>query len=432
MDTGLKNSEIFNCIAHEVSFLRTMPEFSDFVKNKRLKNQEHEARSWITINNSFLLREGKGTRKSSFYLSLRYDQLLLDAMPDLFIATGKSQYNDFNFISDPKDINIRPLDLSFISEQLDRFGFISYVLIGKLGPIEQIQYLILDKIFLVLDSEFAREIALDQDGNIRVNHIPTTKVLKEFCEANLKSALPENLDQFENSIDSIILKMEAESYRKVKIPEKLEELSSTNCIVAKLRNGFEEALKNYKSSIAQWKSAKRQESYNDMLRIAYNFADEIETFNNILKKICDLKPLINLMTFAHQISLSNTFNGIKLSSTSKKASLNGYRDLISQARNATFHHLVPIDTRVEVDFGDYVLQPTRLVLFDEFGSKSNKGLNYEDKELCELLQSFSHSRERSYEITFWDENISIMEAAIALITQFEKALNIVFRQRHTK
>ncbi len=427
----MNDSEIHNDIANEVSILRGMPEFSEFVVANKPKKHELEAKSWVTINNSFLLREGTGTRKSSFYLSIRYDQLSLNVEPDLFIATGKSQNNDFNLRIDPNDIDIRPLDKSFIREQLARFGFISFVFIGKLGSIKQTQYPIVDGIDLILDSEFAQEIALDQDGNIRVSRIPTTKALKAFIEANLKEALPEDLDQFENLMDEVIHKMEADSYQIVKIPEKPEELSSTNCIVAKLRKGFEDALKNYQSSIAEWKSTGSQASYNDLLRIAYVFADEIETFNTILKKVCDLKPLINLMTFAHQLSLSSTFNKIKLPSTSKKVSLDGYRDLISQARNATFHHLVPIDTRVEVDFGDYHLNPTKLVLFDEFGSKKHKGLDYEDKEIFELLQSFSRSPERSYEITFWDDNIVIMQAAISLIAQFEEALNIVFRQKHS-
>lgn len=430
----MNDDEILSTIDTEVSMLRSDTVFSEFLNKVRPKKAELEDKGWVTINNSFLLRENKGTRKSNLYLALRYSQLVSDKKVDLFVANNISQNNDFDLRMNLDENGLLPLDETFIRKELAKFGFISFVFIGKLEPMKEIKSERIDGITVILDTEFEKEIGLDKDGNIRIGQIPTIKVLKEFIEKNLQHALPEKLDKFEQQLVNAIKKFESAIYHTVKIPESVEELSSTDSIVSKLHNGFKDGLDNYQKSLNQWKSSKSQASYNDLLRIAYVFADEIQTFNTILQRICDLKPLVNFLTFAHQFSLSNIFMKLKLPNTSQKASLSNYRELIAQTRNATFHHLVPIDTRIEVKFGKHFVKPTRLILFDEFKNNTNKigkGLDYEDKEIFELLQSFSRSSENSFEITFWDENITIMQEAIALIARFEEALNILFRQMHS-
>ena len=70
------------------------------------------------------------------------------------------------------------------------------------------------------------------------------------------------------------------------------------------------------------------EIYNELLRIAYNFADGARSFLDLIAGICDLKPIISWLTVFEQVDLAHRFGQLPFSMVGKvKPSLDRYRSV---------------------------------------------------------------------------------------------------------
>jgi hypothetical protein len=57
--------------------------------------------------------------------------------------------------------------------------------------------------------------------------------------------------------------------------------------------------------------------YNELLRIAYNFADGARSFLGLMVGICDLKPLVFWLTVFEQVDLAHRFAKLRSPSSAK-------------------------------------------------------------------------------------------------------------------
>lgn len=164
---------------------------------------------------------------------------------------------------------------------------------------------------------------------------------------------------------------------------------------------------------------------HEVLRIAYNFATDVLPLMSLFMSICDLKPLMFWCTIDSQWSLYSAFAALPWAALGKKESLHAYRDIVSQARNYAFHHVLPFDATVEINLLDQNVRAEKIRLFVPFGEKQGRGIRVQDQELANVLAEFSRARQRPVSIAFWQANLKVMQAACRLAQQMLEALILI-------
>jgi hypothetical protein len=161
---------------------------------------------------------------------------------------------------------------------------------------------------------------------------------------------------------------------------------------------------------------------NDVLRIAYNFASDATTYLRLIVSVCDLKPLVMWPAIAVHHRLSEAFKALPWSRSRKKPSLKNYHDTIADARNAAFHNLFPFRKSLIVSLSDEALRSAELRMFAEHGKKKANELRFRDKELVDVLLEFTRARYRVVSDTFWQRNLEVMDATLALFERTNAVL----------
>lgn len=68
-------------------------------------------------------------------------------------------------------------------------------------------------------------------------------------------------------------------------------------------------------------------------------------------------------------------------------------------------------------------------MFQEYTKRTAKsGLDFEDKELVDLLASFTRVSEQAVPLGFWDKNLDVMKAVADLVRALRDALLLVAGQ----
>ena len=177
--------------------------------------------------------------------------------------------------------------------------------------------------------------------------------------------------------------------------------------------------------IALRKMPNDRRALHEVLRIAYNFATDVLPLMSLFMSICDLKPLIFWCTIDAQWSLYSAFAALPWSAVGKKESLHAYQDIVSQARNYAFHHVLPFDATVEINLLDQDVRAEKIRLFLPFGEKQDRGIRVQDQELANVLGEFSRARQRPVSIAFWQANLKVMQAACALALRMLEAIILI-------
>ncbi len=110
--------------------------------------------------------------------------------------------------------------------------------------------------------------------------------------------------------------------------------------------------------------------FNDLLRIAYNFATDAVLVIRLLISICDLKPIVRWCTVDEWFSLAEIFRNLPWSKMKDKPSLEAYQHTVNNARNKAFHRLLPVDNTLRVELEGKKLGTITLRLFPEYVSRN--------------------------------------------------------------
>lgn len=168
------------------------------------------------------------------------------------------------------------------------------------------------------------------------------------------------------------------------------------------------------------------EGINEILRIAYNFASDATTYLNLIVSICDLKPIVLWGTIAEHIALSEAFKQLPWTRSRNKPSMKNYTLTISDARNSAFHNLFPFRKSLQLTLPQSALQNAELRIFSEHGKKKDNRLSFQDRELIDLLTEFTRARERRVASRFWQQNLAVMDATIALFSATNSFLKTLY------
>lgn len=159
------------------------------------------------------------------------------------------------------------------------------------------------------------------------------------------------------------------------------------------------------------KNPKDEKTTGEMLRIAYNFADGVKSLMTLIIGISDLKPLIFWLSIDAQFQLADRFAELPFALVGKsKPSLDRYRSVIAAARNRAFHDLFAFGQPFRVRLPAEALRSPELRLFRDFARRREPALDFEDRELVELLEEFTRAPERPLPSGFWEKNLAVMQA----------------------
>jgi hypothetical protein len=403
-------------VRKQIAEILKSKQFNDWFSNVKQTKEGH-----VVFNNSYLFRENIKTTKNENYLALPFDPPKGSLNEgELCVVNGISINTDFQyFVKGSSNLGKEVLLDKAIGEFVKRFGRVGLVLIGT----------IVDDVVLSepVEDSGIDELVLDpsQKDDLRIEG--KRIIVKElFDDETLWLKLQEETNPLSESLAAPMAKalnnLREIAYVRLKIPTDTSEVKQT--MLDEIIKAFESAIKDYKSSLAKWKGdpGGNPEEFNNVLRIAYNFSGDAMDLLRLIVQMSDLKPIVMFSTIYPQFSLSNAFRELPWPRTEKKGSLKLYDKTVKGARNRAFHRLFPFSKAIDVDVAGLSFKAKKLRLFPEYGAQKSNTLDYEDRELVEIMTQFTRTTEHTVAPVFWQKNLAVMENTVELLKQLKAAL----------
>lgn len=415
--------EIQNLISSSIAKIINYPVFDAWSRDKKVNQDDY-----IAINNSFVHRD-LNTLKSKHYLVLKCinDEGL---KYDMYITSGLNLKADFVLFSS-RQPNLPTLESlsSAIESQIDAIGFIVYGLIGYIQD------------DVILSENFGQanfsDVIWNQSQNDLLSVDGTQIIIKDpYDEDALWNAFQNycaatnriyNVDVVKQEFGKVLDKLQGEAEANLKLPDKREKTwkGLTDAIVEALK----EQRVEYDKALSRCKGVLEidPDSYNQVLRISYNFASDAIPYLRLVVSICDLKPIILWATIGEHYLLSEALRELPWTRSRYKPSLKNYIDIIGDARNSVFHNIFPFHKALRFLLPSGALQKAELRIFSEYSSrKNNNELTFQDKELIDILLEFTRSRQRPVSPSFWEKNADVMDRMIELFEAISRVLKMIY------
>jgi uncharacterized protein with HEPN domain len=188
--------------------------------------------------------------------------------------------------------------------------------------------------------------------------------------------------------------------------------------VSKQRKEYEAALRK-----CDMKGGSGNSYLREVMRIAYNFADDAIKVLRLLVSVGDIKPALLWCTIHQHLSVAEAFRNLPWTKSRKKPSLESYRDIIAGARNRAFHNLFGFDRTIVADLTSVDVKARQLTFLAPHGSKKGTiTFDYEDREMVEILGELTRAPEVVVPFDFWKKNAEVMESFEKLLESTENAL----------
>lgn len=405
--------ELIEHIEHSASKILNHPTFKEWA----------EPITWaegdlLLVNNSFVFRD-VSTTKSPLYLAYTVDAA--GEFTNLRVAAPSGFNSDFRRIpkKGAESVSLSPLSKT-VREQHENLGKMVYLIIGQVD----------DTIVQSVPVEIGAFECVTWDPTITSNcQVQATSIVvrQTFDEESLWQVvlghLPESLlrDEAKQKFGDALDQLQDMAVAHLRLPQPGAAfdggVTSAICnILRQERSAYADAVKNLPTPAA----------LNDVLRIAYNFAGDATNYIRLVVSICDLKPLVLWGTVAEHYKLSECFRQLPWTRRNKKPSLKNYESTIKDARNSAFHNLFPFRKSLSVNLPTDALEDAELRIFSEHSKKKDNTLNYMDKPLVDVLVGFTRAREVRVADRFWEKNIAVMDATIALF----EATDVLLRKAH--
>jgi len=380
-------------------------------------NEKPSAGDVVVINNSFVFRD-VATTKSERYLAVEVQSDGSFAEP--FVCEPPSFNSEFKKFS-AKSANLRarsPL-ADAIQGETAELGELIFILIGELQDIEVLSEEISTDLFDTVEWHPTLPDVLSVDG--RVIRVKQTHDEEQLWQRLLEIVTPpgDAVESLRDALGIALDKLQDQAVARVSVPVRGSAPASgmTDAIV--------DVLRNERSQYAAALDAAGDVISNDVLRIAYNFASDATTYLRLIVSVCDLKPLVMWPAIADHHRLSEAFKVLPWTRSRKKPSLKNYYDTIADARNVAFHNLFPFRKSLIVSLSDEALRSAELWMFAEHGKKKANELRFRDKELVDVLLEFTRARYRVVSDNFWQRNLEVMDATLALFERTNTVLKLL-------
>ena len=347
---------------------------------------------------------------------------------DCFIVTGPSLKNDYIEINstDKKIVSRESLE-DAINNELNDLGEIIFVLMGEVDKnitiSKRISHGLINKItFSPMEGDavtiVGKEIILNSLDNEGYNWI----IIEEQLESNPlfdTSKVNDLKQKFRKGFNEI----KEDAFFKLIIPDEFK-VDETYFLESITKSIITESEKYNENLMALSTGTGDKHNYlNEILRISYNFVDDASKLIRLLVSVCDLKPIILWKTFTYHYKLNESIRVLPWTRQLTKPSLNKYIETIKKARNKTFHRLIPFSKAFEVKLPENSIKNVNLRFFSEYGSKrASNRLNYEDKELVDVLMEFTRTSEEIVSDDFWGKNMDVINDTINLLKKTASAI----------
>jgi len=363
----------------------------------------------IQLNNSFIFRDVT-TSKNDKYIG--FSVSAKGIIKEYYIIQGIGSNSDFKYISS-KSSNFSKFKLSdAIKLEKKTLGRLLYILIGTLE----------DNIVLEVEinNPAIKKIVLDPaasatriiGGVVYIHDTMDDALIWNEISKHYKGDpdFDNNEEKLKNNIANAIDELERESYSILKIPEKIKRTHKS--VTESLVEMLDLQIRDYKSALIKCKGdpTTDKHSFNELLRIGYNFSSDALTFIRLIVSVCDLKPLVLWGTIKEHYELSESFKNLPWIRSNKKPSLSNYKGIIGSARNSSFHNLFPFKRSVDIVIPDKSLKQITLRTFSEYTRRKENELKFQDKELVDVLIEFTRSNEHKVPQSFWQKNLEIFTA----------------------
>lgn len=339
--------------------------------NEEINRLPEKETMTIVINNSFLFREKIKTIKSKKYLAFTPGILPIKE-DNCFVVSGLELKKDYIIIpkSDTKIKDIIAINEAILQEEKS-LGDIVFVLMGEIDEnleiAENVNHELINKIIY---SPKGNKTVNINDGIIRLNSIDNEDDNWSFIESYLKNETKvdsETINNLKSVIGSLFDNLKKEAFLNLRIPDKY--MTDKKYFLELITESIKEQIHVYENCIKNIESASsdRQYTFNEILRISYNFADDASTLIRLLVSVCDLKPIILWATFFSHYNLTESIRNLPRSRQVTKPSINSYIETIKKARNKTFHRLIPFSKAFEVELPPNSIKNASSRIFSEYG-----------------------------------------------------------------
>lgn len=400
--------------------------FSDWFKQQGANDGDI-----AVINNSFIYRKPLiKTHKNLHYLCLKVKNKNVVPSSVLVGRPPEGMNSDFKVFSVKLGNlpSVEPLS-DALQREISQLGQLVFILIGELESAPaavSISHSHAKQ--LKFDSSIKSRAMLENtpDGAraIVVNDLKNPESAWNSIRPQLEKEIGRDLSKLKSAFAEAFEKLRDEARWRLVLPSR--SASRTNMtLISRMQESVSEQYRLYKSALEQYMKGGpiADRHLREAMRIAYNFADDAIKVLKLLVSIADLKGVLLWCTIKEQYDIAEAFNNLPWTESHRKPSLKSYRDIISGARNHAFHNLLAFERTIEADLSGVQLNARRLTILPPYGRhKSAVPLDYQDREMVDVLAELTRAPEVPVSLDFWRKNAAVMEAFEKLLKGTEDAL----------
>ena len=382
----------------------------------------------ILINNSFILRKPLiKTKKNSQFLLLKVKGNKPDTS-EVYVSTPSDFDQDFKIVNSKQAEKLSILNIELaIEQEVQRLGQLIFFLIGDIVDCSystKIQNHQISELKFDPCAGKPEVIGVDGKNIIVINQLTDPVLAWNIIKPELEKIPNINLDDLEKMYAQSFEKIQNEARLIMNLPPPASPQKS-NSFVEQLRESVTEQMKLYKSALEKCISGQDPNEINlrEIMRISYNFADDAIKIMQLLVSLSDLKAVVLWSTLKSHFDLAESIRNLPWSKSDKKASPDYYVEKIKGARNHAFHHLLLFDRTIEADLSDVQVKAKKLTILPPYSQrKNNVPLDYEDREIVEILSEITRATETVVTLDFWIKNLAVLESFERLLRSTNEVL----------
>jgi hypothetical protein len=263
--------------------------------------------------------------------------------------------------------------------------------------------------------------------SIGINELIDPEAAWNEIEATVEKDIGKETEGFQAAFSVAFNKLQQEAQSKLVLPSS-DASKSRSSFLSQVRDSVKEQRRLYEDALRKTHRAKTSQAshLNEVLRIAYNFADDAIKILTLVVSICDLKGIVLWCTLRQHFDLAEAFRALPWTKIKGKASLKTYQEIINGARNRAFHNLLGFDRSLFSDLTGVTIKARSLTLFPAHGRrKAHIPFDYEDRELVEVLSQLTLAPETAVSMEFWKRNVEVMAKFEDLLEAIENTLWLI-------
>ncbi len=384
----------------------------------------------VVINNSFIYRKPLiRTSKNDQYLCLKVKGTQVDTK-NVFSGRPGDVNSDFKLLR-AKLANLRPLEPldQALQTELKRLGRLVFVLVGELRDVPaevSVDHDLVGALRFDRSADIAASLQNAANGKraIVVNQLTDPESAWNTVKPQLEQEVVDDLSKLEAAFGVAFEKLQDEARLKLVLPSTTASKTAAS-FMTRLRQSVSDQRRLYESALQQRTraGATADGHLREVMRIAYDFADDAIKVLQLLVSVADLKAVVSWCTVKEHFDVAEAFRNLPWTKSHKKPSLERYREIIGGARNRAFHNLLPFDRTIEADLEGVDVKARRLTLLPAHGRrKTTVPFDYEDREMVEILTELTRAPELAVSGDFWKKNVVVMKTFEKLLESTEDAL----------